>query len=454
MAMARELLAAPRDDVPALALAWHGRGATPRDLLRVAMLAGVQEVEPSPIGGKVHAIMMVSSAVEVTARLEGPAALVPALFNLDRVKHSQARDEAEGDFTMPAAPAVEPGPAATHASALDRAMERWDLPEADRAVTALHAMMEPSLLFERLWPWAARDFRVIGHKAIYAAQTYWVLAELGWSHGRDALRSLVLGVLDANPYDSASERETAAILGLFETNRERRARLPEGWAREASDPAASFALCARLRDCDPDEAAAAVVEASLAGVAAASLWDALRLRAFEQLMHTPNIVGVHPVTSVNALYHAAVITTDDATRRLLVLQAASWLSLFEPLLREGRGRRAERRPIEALVEDAERRDRAEDPFAVEDPVEAGRRAFVQVRARGPATFGTTGVGVLVRKAGEDHDYKLAAAVLDELQAAHPRCRPYLASASLRFWPSAVDEDGDVYRAVREPLGLA
>jgi len=452
-AMARELLAAPRADVPALALDWHARGAGPEDLLRVALVAGVAEIDPSPIGGKVHAIMMVASALDLTDRLEGPTTLVPALFNLDRIKHSQARDQSDGDFTMPSAPEIEPASAQVHAEAFDRAMERWDQPAADRAVIGMHATMEPAAVFERVWPWAARDFRVIGHKAIYAAQTQRALERLGWSHGRDALRSLVLGVLDANPYDAATEAETAEILALHDHSRELAARLPEGWEAGSTDHAASLRLCARLRDCDPAAAAVAVVEAARSGVAAAAVWDGLRLRAFELLMRTPSIPGVHPVTSVNALHRAASLSRVATTRKLLALQAASWLSLFEPVL-DTRGGRGSRQTIDALATAATRSERADDPFATDDPEEASRRAFVRVRERGPAGFGPGGVAVLLRKAKEDHDYKLAAAMLEELELADPGIRPYLAAAGRWFWPSARDDDGSVYEAIREPLGLA
>ncbi len=451
-AMARELLATPREDVPALALDWHARGAEPDDLLRVALLAGISEIDPSPIGGKVHAIMMVGSALDVTGRLDGPKRLVPALFNLDRVKHSQARDQSDGDFAMAPAPEVEPGRAQVHAEAFDRAMQRWDEPAAERAVIGMHATMEPAAVFERMWPWAARDFRVIGHKAIYAAQTQRALERLGWSHGRDALRSLVLGVLDANPYDAATEAETAEILGLHDHSRELAARLPEGWETGAPELDASLRLCARLRDCDPRAAAVAVVEAARSGVAAAAVWDGLRLRAFELLMHTPTIVGVHPVTSVNALHRAASLSGVGATRRLLALQAASWLSLFAAVLHGGSGG-GSRQTIDALATGATRNERADDPFATGDPEEASRRAFVRVRDQGPAGFGPGGVAVLLRKAKEDHDYKLAAAVLEELELADPGCRPYLAAAGRWFWPSDLDDDGSVYEAVREPLGL-
>lgn len=76
--MAALLLATPRDKLVPLALQWTAAGASPRDLL--------------------------GSASSMSAWLRGKHTVLPALFNLDRVKNSQARDERQGDWTMPAAP--------------------------------------------------------------------------------------------------------------------------------------------------------------------------------------------------------------------------------------------------------------------------------------------------------------------------------------------------------------
>lgn len=453
MTMARALLETARDEVPALAREWLRAGAGERDLLRAALLAGTHEVKPSPIGGQVHAMMMVSSALEITALLPGEHAYAPALFNLDRVKNSQARDErgGDGDWVMPDAPTLAPEEPADGA-ALDRAMRGWDADAADRAITGLHARASQDEVFERLWPWALRDFRVIGHKAIYAAQTYRALAALGWEHGRDALRSLALGVLDRDPYEATSARESEAILALFPNNQGRLARLPADFERAPADPSASAELCARLRDASPEEAADEVVRAASRGCGARSVWDALRLRAFEQTMRTPTIAGAHPVTSINALRRVSESTRVASTRRLAPLQGASWLSLFEALLTTRASDRGDPRTIDALAGDApSSKDTLRDPFAVADPREAGRRALALVAREGPDAFARQCAASLIRRAREDHDYKFAAAALEELAAAHPQARPQLASASMRFLPAAQREDSELFARGRELL---
>ena len=80
-----------------------------------------------------------------------------------------------------------------------------------------------------------------------------------------------------------------------------------------------------------------MVELLNKGVAPASLWDGLFLTAGELLMRQPGIVGLHCVTSTNALHYAYQTSGNDETRRLLLLQAAAFLPLFRQAM-TGRGK--------------------------------------------------------------------------------------------------------------------
>src|SRR5207247_8392003 len=67
----------------------------------------------------------------------------------------------------------------------------------------------------------ARDFREIGHKAIYVANSFRTLEAIGWQHAEPVLRSLAMALLDrgsdtnpakANlPADRPFRRNVAAI---------------------------------------------------------------------------------------------------------------------------------------------------------------------------------------------------------------------------------------------------
>src|SRR4051794_14370691 len=60
-------------------------------------------------------------------------------------------------------------------------------------------------------------------------------------------------------------------------------------------------------------------------------WDAVHLAAAELRMRargTAAFVGVHAVTSVNALHYAFLSASDPQVRFLLLLQAVGWMGQF------------------------------------------------------------------------------------------------------------------------------
>ena len=65
----------------------------------------------------------------------------------------------------------------------------------------------PREIFEIFARYGARDFRDIGHKAIYVANSFRTLEVIGWQHAEPVLRSLAYALLDrdgdpANPATS------------------------------------------------------------------------------------------------------------------------------------------------------------------------------------------------------------------------------------------------------------
>ncbi|MCA8951696.1 MAG: hypothetical protein KDE27_19465 [Planctomycetes bacterium] len=441
------VLATAPEELTALAVGWHRSGASVRDLLGAALLAGVREINPSPIGGQVHAMMMVQSASCIAARLRGSDALLPALFNLDRVKHGQARDQGRGDWTMPAAPAVDQAPTSTLSRDFEHALAAWNAEEADRLAVALHRHLAIDEFFEPVWWAAIRDYRVIGHKAIYAAQAHRALADLGWRAGRDVVRSVLLGVLDQNPYQSTTPAQARPILALLPANKSRAEGLPAGRLdpHAAGDPQQSRELCAAMRSATPDRAAEELVAAANTGASAATAWDSIRLRAFEQTLRLPTIAGVHPVTTTNALHYIARTAHDPLARRTALLQAASWMSLFEELVAS----RGETGRLARRVDTVTAGGAAADPFASGDESERTASAARLLQDGNTATF-TRRIGeVLVRKAQHDHDYKFAAAVVEELEFAAPELRPQLGGAAMSFLRHDGDGDSAIYeRAMR------
>ena len=71
--------------------------------------------------------------------------------------------------------------------------------------------------------------------------------------------------------------------------------------------------------------------------------------AFELVTRSPGILSVHAVTTLNAFRSAFETSRIDATRRLLLLQAASWSILYRDFLGGRRGFDADRPGIDLLT---------------------------------------------------------------------------------------------------------
>src|SRR5438552_13694032 len=84
------------------------------------------------------------------------------------------------------------------------AMDNWDEAGADRAIASLVRNAGATEVIELFWRYGARDFRDIGHKAIYAANSWRTLQTIGWRHAEPVMRSLAYALLEhegGNPAD-------------------------------------------------------------------------------------------------------------------------------------------------------------------------------------------------------------------------------------------------------------
>jgi len=95
-------------------------------------------------------------------------------------------------------------------------MEAWDEGAADAAVAGLCRGSGAAECMEPVWRMAVRDQRNIGHKPIFAAQSWRTLQAIGWEHAEPVLRSLTFGLLDLQgdrpkplgPYDANLENDS------------------------------------------------------------------------------------------------------------------------------------------------------------------------------------------------------------------------------------------------------
>src|SRR6185503_17007332 len=76
------------------------------------------------------------------------------------------------------------------------ALENWDEAAADAAIVGLARTAGAHEIYGILCRYGARDFREIGHKEIYVANSFRTLEAIGWQHAEPVLRSLTYAILD------------------------------------------------------------------------------------------------------------------------------------------------------------------------------------------------------------------------------------------------------------------
>src|SRR5262252_4608180 len=185
-------------------------GLTYREVLTALLLAGVRNIQPRPVGFKFHSVLVVNSAHLASLSSPDSDRWLPIFWALDYFKSAQAQDVREGDWTM-AAPDESKIPSAYKArKAFAEAMDNWDEAAADHAVIGLARTAGAQQIFEIFCHYGARDFREIGHKAIYVANSWRTLQAIGWQHAEPVLRSLAYGLLDRGGDSNPAKGDLAA----------------------------------------------------------------------------------------------------------------------------------------------------------------------------------------------------------------------------------------------------
>ena len=252
-----------------------------RQFLAALYLAGLRNVSPQPPGFKFHCVFVIHAAHQMSLDARVEDRLLPLFWALDNFKASQAQDVREGDFQLrPVRGKLPSGDIAW--SEFHAAMNAWDEERADRAITALVRTSSAHQLIESLWQYGARDYRNIGHKAIFVANTWRTLQAIGWRHAEPALRSLVLGLLDFGPRERVNgfAFEDQSFLLNVELARRSSSSLPTEWTLGTDQAAATKDVLQGMRDGDAAEVskqAVALLQKRQAG--AAEIWDAVHLAA-------------------------------------------------------------------------------------------------------------------------------------------------------------------------------
>jgi hypothetical protein len=432
------------------------QGLSYRDLVAALLLAGVRNVQPRPsVGHKFHAVLVVNSAHLASLASPDTDRWLPIFWALDYFKDSQARDVSEGNWTMAPVDESAVPPARRAKAAFKHAMDHWDEAAADAAIAGLARSAGTNEVYETFFRYGARDFRSIGHKAIYVANSLRTLQCIGWHHAEPVLRSLAYALLNHSGEDNPAEHDYAADRS-WRHNQDRAAKIKEGWTGGTATAAATADLLGTLRRGSDDEACDQVVELLNRGVGPQSIWDALFDAAGELLLRQPGIVSLHAMTSTNALHFAFQASGDDQTRRLLMLQNAAFLPLFRGAM-GGRGKVREARidelePLAAAP--AGPAGAIEEIFAdaSRDRMKAARKALAYLQAgNDPALLIDAARRLVFLKGDDPHDYKFSSAVLEDYYHASPKWRERLLASSLLLLPGSADRDNNLVKRTRAAL---
>ena len=416
------------------------RNGTKRETFFAAIFrAGVMEIRPRP-HGILHCVMEVESNCLLAGATSGPEAWLPALWNLDDFKVSQARDVSENrDWTLSAPPDVRfPTENEARAEFL-AAMNAWDADRAERALVGLIRFHQLESIFEILWPLGMRCSAFIGHKAIYTVQIARTLQRIGWTEARPALRSLVRALLVG--------RET----GDFAHARELQGRMTSPKSARARSAEESWELLDRLRDATPLAAQELVVETSVDGCHPDTFWDAIRLLGSELFLRRPGksaasgreaLLPVHGVTVPSSLGFVYRTSKSESTRRLALLQAAAWTTRLRDRLHQMVGLSMKGPGIDKM------KDVVEAPPGLsgllEDPTPRAAKSLLDADpAIGPA-FSAALRESLYRSGSEHHQHKYAAAAIEESSLAHPALRTTILAAGTDYLVTPNAQATDTY----------
>jgi hypothetical protein len=429
------------------------KGLSYREVLAALLLAGVRNIQPRPnVGFKFHAVLVVNSAHLASLNSPDEHRWLPIFWALDNFKSSQAQNMKESGWRMQPVNEGRLPPARRAKQEFISAMENWDVEAADAAVAGVARTCGINEAFEIFARLGCRDFRDIGHKAIYVANSFRTLNCIGWHYAEPVLRSLAYALL-RHEGDNPAKRDGAPDRP-GRLNAKRVNDIPETWLEGKPDRGATEAMLATLRTGSDSDCCDKVVELLKKGVAPQSIWDGLLLGAGELLMRQPGIVGLHTLTSANALRYAFDACGDDATRRILLLQCAAFLPLFRQAEQErgavsdARVDRIETRPPkgEALT--------AEQIFADvgRDRGAAASKALGQLQSGGDAKPLIDAARVLIFLKGNDsHDYKFSSAVLEDYYNVSPAWRNHFFAAGTYWLKGSSAKDNDLVKRIRASL---
>jgi hypothetical protein len=404
-------------------------GTSYQEILSALLLAGVRNIQPRPVGFKFHAVLVVNSAHLASMSSPDKERWLPIFWALDYFKDSQERDVSEGDWTMRRLDESKLPSAEKAKTAFKEAMDSWDIEAADAATAALTRSTGAAEIFNLFAHYGCRDYRDIGHKAIYVANSWRTLQTIGWHHAEPVLRSLAYALLAHNGTNPTTQDFSADRAG--KTNLERLDQFRPGWQLGEQDEKATLDLAATFRSGSDIEASSAALKLINEKIDPSSIWDAIFNFSGELLRRHPGIVSLHAVTSSNALHFAFQTCSNEATRKLLLLQACAFMPLFRgDIVKPGHSQFDQLTAISVPQNESQA---LEDIFATinSSKEKAASKMFHYLQTgHSPNSLIDTARRFLFLKGSNSHDYKFTAAVLEDFYHVSPKWRNHYLAASV------------------------
>lgn len=429
-------------------------GLSYREVLAALLLAGVRNVEPRPaVGFKFHAVLVVNSAHIASMNSPEEDRWLPILWALDEFKSSQVRDVSEGNWTM--APVDEAGVPSVEKvrDVFHQSMKSWDVAQADVAAAGIARYLGAVETLELFASYAARDYRSIGHKAIYLANAWRTLQTIGWEHAEPVLRSLAYAILNHNGEPNPSQNDLAPDRS-WRSNVKLAGQIRGGWESGKPDASATAQLLSVLRTGTADEAAQCVTEQLNAGTSPQSLFDAIHLASGELLMRQTGIVSLHAMTTTNAIRFLFDTVGSSETRKLLLLQNASFLPQFRESMKS-RGKVGDTKIDELVSAEAKEAVTVDSIFSSvgQQSMQAAQQtlSFVQ-SAEDAGTLMNAARRLIFLKGNDSHDYKFSSATLEDYYKVSPGHRNRFLAASTFYLKGSSAADNNLVTRIRAALG--
>lgn len=426
------------------------RGVTYPEVVSALFLAGVRNIQPRPVGFKFHAVLVVNSAHLASVASPDSDRWLPIFWAIDQFKASQARDVHEGDWAMGVVDESAVPPSHQARKALIDAMESWDEAAADAAITGMVRTAGADEIYEVLARYGARDFREIGHKEIFLANSVRLLEVIGWHHAEPILRSVVYAMLDRLGDDNPAKSDLPADRP-YRRSLERLGEIKTGWLDGKPSADATREMLKVVRDGSAIDATAKVVELLNRGVAPQSIWDGIFDGAGELLIRQPGILALHATTFTNATHYSWQHCRDEEARKVLLLQNAAFMPLFRGNSKDKGIHIDALEPVQPVKEGPEAIEEIFTDIS-KDKLTAAKKILGYLKTNSdPKPFADAARRLIFLKGRDSHDYKYASAVMEDYKAMAPQWRDRYLAASAFYLRGSGDSDNDLVKRTRAAL---